>query len=272
MINGRIIVAAFITCCLTASPTPAQIARTSLDGTSGVGIDDLSGTRLPLETKFTDSNGNEITLGSLFDGQRPVILSFNYAECPLLCKLQLTGLVESLQQLEWTTGQEFRVVSISIDPNETVQQASIAKQKHVELYGRAGAADGWSFLTGSPDAIAAATDAAGFRYKFLPKQREYSHSAAAIVCMPDGVIARYLYGVQFDPETVRLTLAEAGDGRIGSPMDKLLLFCFRYDSATGKYAPAAWNLMRLGAISTILVLGLAILRFRSPWERKAVKA
>ena len=270
--NSRIIVAFCVASCLAASPLHAQIARTSLDGTNGVGIDDLSGTKLPLQARFKDSAGNEITLGSLFDGKRPVILSFNYAECPLLCKLQLTGLVESLTQLEWTAGQEFRVVSISIDPNETIQQAAIAKQKHVELYGRANAADGWSFLTGSPDSIADTADAAGFRYKFLPKQREYSHSAAAIVCMPDGVIARYLYGVQFDPETVRLTLAEAGDGKIGSPMDKLLLFCFRYDSATGKYAPAAWNLMRLGAISTILVLSAMILRFRSPWERKGIQA
>lgn len=268
---SRIIVALCIACCLTAPPLPAQIARTSLDGTSGVGIDDLSGTKLPLQTKFTDSNGSSITLGSLFDGKRPVILSFNYAECPLLCKLQLTGLVESLKQLEWTAGQEFRVVSISIDPNETVQQASISKQKHVQLYGRANAADGWSFLTGTPDAIADTAEAAGFRYKFLPKQREYSHSAAAIVCMPDGVISRYLYGVKFEPETVRLTLAEAGDGQIGSPMDKLLLFCFRYDSVTGKYAPAAWNLMRLAAIGTILVLSLVILRFKTPWERKAAQ-
>lgn len=250
----------------------AQLARTTLDGTSGVGIDDLSGSKLPLQTRFKDAKGNEIALGSLFDGKRPVILSFNYAECPLLCKLQLTGLVEALKKLDWTAGQEFRVVSISIDPTETIQQASIAKQKHVELYGRAGSGDGWTFLTGSPDAISDTADAAGFRYKFLPKQREYSHSAAAIVCMPDGVISRYLYGVKFDPDTVRLTLAEAGNGQIGSPMDKLLLFCFRYDSATGKYAPAAWKMMRLAAITTIVVLSLVMLRFRTPWERKVIQS
>lgn len=253
-------------CCvglLWAPHLQAQVVRTELDGTSGVGIDDLSGQSLPLGTKFTDASGDEISLGTLFDGKRPVVLSFNYAECPLLCKLQLTGLVESLKQLEWTAGQEFRVVSISIDPTETVQQASIARQKHIQLYGRPGSGEGWSFLTGTPDSISAAADAAGFRYKFLPKQREYSHSAAAIVCTPEGVISRYLYGVQFDPETLRLTLAEAGEGQIGSPMDKLLLFCFRYDSATGKYAPAAWNLMRLGAVTTILVLGAVVFRFRT---------
>lgn len=255
---------------LAASPLDAQVVRSSLDGINGVGIDDLSGTALPLQTTFTDSRGKVIELGALFNGKRPVVLSFNYAECPLLCKLQLTGLVDSLRQLEWTAGQEFRVVSISIDPSETFQQASIARQKHLQLYARAGSSDGWSFLTGTPDAISATADAAGFRYKFLPKQREYSHSAAAIVCTPDGVISRYLYGVQFDSETVRLTLAEAGNGQIGSPLDKLLLFCFRYDSATGKYAPAAWNLMRLGAVTTILVLCAVVMRFRTPWERSAV--
>ncbi len=257
---------------LTIQSACGQLARTSLDGTADVGVDDKSGNRLPLETKFTDSSGQQISLGSLFDGNRPVILTFNYADCPMLCKLQLTGLVDTLKQLEWTTGDRFRVVSISIDPSETFQQASIAKQNHLQEYGRANAASGWSFLTGTPEAITATADAAGFRYKYLPKQREFSHTAAAIICMPDGVISRYLYGVQFDPDTLRLSLAEAADGKIGSPMDKLLLFCFRYDSATGKYAPAAWNLMRLAAITTILVLCAVVMRFRSPWERKVTPA
>lgn len=257
---------------LAAQSASAQLARTSLEGTTDVGIDDKSGNRLPLQTRFTDASGQQISLGSLFDGNRPVILTFNYADCPMLCKLQLSGLVDSLKQLEWTTGDRFRVVSISIDPGETFQQAAIARQNHLQEYGRADAARGWSFLTGSPEAISATADAAGFRYKYLPKQREFSHSAAAIICMPDGVISRYLYGVQFDPDTLRLSLAEAADGKIGSPMDKLLLFCFRYDSATGKYAPAAWNLMRLAAITTILVLCAVVMRFRAPWERKASAA
>jgi protein SCO1 len=261
MIN-RIMTGWIVACCLTSQSLPAQVSRTAPDGITDVGIDDKSGDRLPLKTSFTDSNGNQIPLGKLFDGERPVLLTFNYASCPLLCKLQLTGLVESLKQLEWTAGDQFRVVSISIDPSETVQQASISKQNHLQAYGRAGAEGGWSFLKGTPQALAEATAAAGFRYKYLPKQREFSHTAATIVCTPDGVISRYLYGVQFDPDTVRLSLTEAADGGIGSPMDQLLLFCFRYDSATGKYAPAAWNLMRLGAITTVLLLGVFVIRFR----------
>lgn len=249
-------------CCLSLHDANAQMLRNTPLGIKDVGIDDRSGKKLPLEAMFTDSGGTAVRLGQFFASDRPVILTFNYASCPLLCKLQLNGLVEALRQLQWTAGKEFQVVSISIDPLETTQQAAISKQNHVTAYGRADSASGWTFLTGSPTSIAAATDAAGFRYKFLPKQREFSHTAAAIVCMPDGVISRYLYGVQFDPETVRLSIAEASAGKIGSPLDQLLLFCFRYDSSTGKYAPAAWTLMRFGAITTIVVLTTLIFRYR----------
>ncbi len=251
-------------CCWSASGVVAQVVNSTPAGIDDVGIDDRAGELLPLQTPFTDSKGNQIRLGSLFDGNQAVLLTFNYAECPLLCKLQLAGLVESVKQLEWKVGTEFRVVSISIDPSETVQQAAITKQNHLTAYGKPGSEDGWSFLTGTPQAIAEATAAAGFRFKYLPKQREFSHTAAAIVCTPDGVISRYLYGVQFDPETVRLSLTEAADGKLGSPMDQLLLFCFRYDSATGKYALAAWNLMRLAAITTVLLLTIFVIRFRIP--------
>ena len=254
-----IVVASVVMASSTAS---AQMLRNTPLGIKDVGIDDRSGGSLPLDAEFTTSSGQQVRLSRIFDGQRPVILTFNYASCPLLCKLQLNGLVESLRELEWTAGQEFRVVSISIDPLETTQQAAISKQNHVQAYGRSDSADGWAFLTGSPKSIAAATDAAGFRYKFLPKHREFSHTAAAIVCMPDGVISRYLYGVQFEPDTVRLSLTEASAGKIGSPLDQLLLFCFRYDSSTGKYAPAAWKLMRFSAIATVLVLGAFVFHYR----------
>jgi len=241
---------------------PAQMVRDTPAGIKDVGIDDRSGASLSLGVAFTDATGNLVELSRFFDGERPVIVTFNYASCPLLCKLQLNGLVESLREIQWTVGKEFRVVSISIDPLETIQQAAISKQHHVRAYGHPDSADGWAFLTGAPKSIAAATDAAGFRYKFLPDQREFSHTAVAIICMPDGVISRYLYGVQFEPRTLRLSLADASAGKVGSPLDQLLLFCFRYDSATGKYTPAAWNLMRLGAVATIVILSAFIFHYR----------
>lgn len=263
MMGNRILLVTAL-CYWSASGVVAQVVSTTPAGIDNVGIDDRSGELLPLQAPFTDSKGNQIRLGSLFDGNQPVLLTFNYAECPLLCKLQLAGLVECVKQLHWTVGKEFRVVSISIDPSETVQQAAITQQNHLTAYGKPGSENGWSFLTGTPQSIAETTAAAGFRYKYLPKQREFSHTAAVIVCTPDGMISRYLYGVQFDPATVRLSLTEAADGKIGSPMDKLMLFCFRYDSATGKYALVAWNLMRLAAITTVLLLAIFVIRFRIP--------
>ncbi|MEQ9411823.1 MAG: SCO family protein [Fuerstiella sp.] len=251
--------------CLVSAASPgarAQLTTAAPTGIEDVGIDDRSGERLPLTTPFTDSTGRSTTLEQFFDGQRPVVLTFNYSDCPMLCKLQLHGLVESLKKVDWVAGEQFRVLSISIDPAETPAQAAVIRQNHLQAYGRPGAEDGWIFLTGSPASIRAASNAAGFRFKYLPKQREFSHTAAAIVCAPDGMISRYLYGVDFDPQTLRLSLAEAAEGRIASPLDKLLLYCFRYDAATGRYAPAAWKLMRLGAITTVVLLGIFVLRFR----------
>lgn len=233
----------------------AQLSQGRPSGVSDVGIDDCSGNELPLDATFRNARGQDVRLGQYFDGSRPVVLAFHYSACPMLCRLQLRGLVDAVGEMQWTAGAEYRVLAISIDPSETSEQAAAARQRHLSAYGRPGSENGWTFLTGSSEAIASATGAAGFRYRFLPEKREFSHAASIIVCTPDGVISRYLYGVRFDPETLRLSLAEAAEGELGSPLDQLLLFCFRYDSASGKYTPAAWNLMRLGAICTTAALG-----------------
>lgn len=242
-----------------ASSGFAQLNRGRPEEISTAGIDDRSGERLALEATFSDSSGRPVRLGTFFDGQRPVILSFNYTDCPLLCQLQLSGLVDGLRELSWTAGEEFRVVSVSIDPSETPQQAAAARQLHVRSYGRGDGGSGWTFLTGDSDAIAAATESAGFRYQFLPETQEFSHAAAAIVCTPNGRISRYLYGVQFDPQSLRLALTEAGEGQIGSAVDQLLLFCFRYDETSGEYTVAAWTIMRLAGLATVTLIGLFVL-------------
>ncbi len=252
---------AVICLAMLAPPLSAQLVREQPMEIAEVGIDERSGEQLPLQTIFTTSAGRRISLGQVFDGKRPVILTLNYTDCPMLCKLQLSGLVDSLKQVEWTAGEQFRVVSISIDPSETPQQAAVTKKNHLRAYGRGEAGEGWSFLVGAAGAVQAVTQAAGFEYRYIPQQREFSHAAVAIICTPRGVISRYLYGVQFEPETLRLSLAEAADGRIGSPLDQLILYCYRYNSETGKYAPAAWNLMRLGAATTVAVLAALIIRF-----------
>ena len=223
-----------------------------------VGFVDLRGDLLPLETRLTDSTGATRPLAAWFDGARPVILSFNYATCPMLCRLQLNGLVEGLRELDANAGDDFRVVSISIDPAETVMQAATTKQNYLNAYGRPGSGDGWAFLTGRGDAIRQVADAAGFRYQFLRATQEYSHAAGVIVCTPDGRVSQYLYGVDFPPATLRLALAEAGGGKVGSALDQLLLFCFRYDESSGQYTPVAKNIMRFGALCTVVALTLFV--------------
>lgn len=233
-------------CAQVVTDRPAEIVD--------VGFVDRRGDQLPLSVKFTDSQGQIRTLASLFDGTRPVILSFNYATCPMLCRLQLNGLVDGLRGVTEDAGKGYRVVSISIDPAETVAQAATSKQNHLNAYGRPGAGDGWEFLTGSAESIRTVTEGAGFRYRFLRSTGEYSHAAGVIVCTPSGVISQYLYGVKFPPATLRLAIAEAGGGRIGSALDQLLLFCFRYDESSGRYTPVAKNIMRMGALCTVFAL------------------
>lgn len=242
-------------------PLAAQRIQERPSGISEVGIDEKLGRELPLLTEFQTSTGERVSLDRLFDGTRPVILSFHYTDCPMLCKLQLSGLVDGLKELEWTVGEEFRIVSITIDPSETVQQAAAARQGHLQAYGRSVSKEGWSFLVGSRDAIREVTAAAGFHYRYLPEQGEFSHAAAILTCTPDGRIARYLYGVAFDAETLRLSLTEAADGEVGSSLDRLILYCFRYDSEQGKYALAARKIMRVGAIGTVVVLAAFIVPF-----------
>lgn len=260
---------------LVPSSLSAQILTDKPNELIDVGIVEHRDQRLPLSTSFTDSSGNTVRLSEFFDGERPVILSFNYASCPMLCKLQLNGLVDGLRKLDWDAGDKFRVVSISIDPSETSQQAAASKQKHLNAYGRPGTGDGWEFLTGTPASIRTAAAAAGFKYKYVPATREYSHTAAVMVCTPDGRLSQYLYGVMYDESTLRLSLADATNGQVGSALDQLLLFCFSYDRMTGKYTPVAKNIMRVGALSTVFGLTICVapfwFRLRSKSELRTAK-
>lgn len=249
-----------------AAPAPAQLLTELPKGMQDVGIDDKSGAQIPLDLRFRDENGQAITLADVFDGDRPVLLSLNYSDCPMLCGLQLNGLVQSLQDLKLTAGKDFDVVSVSVDPMETTARAKLTEQKYLKEYGRSGAAGGFRFLTSNNENIRALADAVGFRYKYLPDRKEYSHTAAEIVCTPTGVVSRYLYGVAYDAPTLRLSLVEASDGRVGSPLDQLILYCFHYDETEGRYGPAARRLMSVGAGVTVAALAVGLLPF---WLRRS---
>lgn len=213
---------------------------------------------LPLDATFRDETGREVRLGEYF-GQRPVILTLVYYECPMLCSVILNGLLKSLERLTFDVGREFDIVTISFNPAETPELAAAKKRTYVERYGRPGAAAGWHFLTGEEAAIRRVTEAVGFRYAYVPERREYAHAAGIVVATPEGRVSRYFYGIEYPPRDLRLGLVEAAERKIGSPVDQFLLYCFHYDPKTGTYGAAVMNLMRLGGLLTVVLLGAFVL-------------
>ena len=227
-----------------------------------VGITEHLDEKIPLDLKFVDEQGHPVKLGDFFSGEKPVALTLNYSNCPMLCSLQLNGLFDGFKMMAWDIGDQFEMITVSIDPLETPERARSTKQKYLKVYRRAGAMEGYHCLTGREENIRALADAVGFHYKLVPETREYAHAAATFILTPDGRVSRYLYGVQYDPQTLRLSLAEASEGKVVSTMDRILLFCFHYDAERGRYGPEAFRLMRLGGGLTVLILAGTILIYR----------
>jgi protein SCO1 len=269
-----LILGLILPCMLLAHPVRAQVAGPLPKELEGVGITEHLNVQLPLQLEFKDDDGKTVKLSDYFKGQRPVLLTLNYYRCPMLCTLQLNGLVEALKNMPWTAGEQFDIVTVSFDPRETPQLARLKKQSYVESYGRPGAAGGWHFLTGREENIKTLTDTVGFRYRYDQDAGQYIHVACAYVCTPDGRVSRYLYGVMYDPRTLRLSLLEAGEGKVGSTTDQILLYCFHYDPGKQAYTWAAMGLMRAGGITTMLVLGIvmAVLWRRDLARRKKAVA
>lgn len=215
-----------------------------------VGIDQRLEGQLPLDRTFTDETGRQVRLGDFF-GERPVILTLVYYECPMLCTMVLNGLVGSLTLVPYDIGEEFDVVTVSIDPGETFDLAVEKKKQYLELYAREGAERGWHFLTGDQESIDALADAVGFRYAYDPEADQYAHASAIMVATPEGRLARYFYGIEYPPRDLRFALTEASQGRVGSLADKMLLLCYQYDPSTGEYGPATLFLMRVGGAVTV---------------------
>ncbi len=253
---------------LVASPIRAEFQNPKPKQLENVGVDENLEAQLPLDTAFRNHDGRIVRLGDYFQGDRPVILSLNYSSCPMLCNLQLTGLTNGLRDVEWTAGKEFEIVSISIDHREPPSRAFEARQNYVKLYGRG--LDGWNFLVGSRTSIDAITSVVGLRYQYLPDVQEYAHPAVAVLCTPDGRISRYLYGVEFPQQMLRLSLVEASEGKIGTTSDQFLLFCFHYDPLTGTYAPRAARLMMsIGGLLTVVLMGSGLFVL---WSRDSLRA
>jgi len=233
----------------------------------GVGIAQRLNEQVPLDLMFTDETGQSVRLGQYF-GKKPVILVPAYYECPMLCTLVLNGLVDALKLLSFDVGKELEVVTFSFDANETPAQAAKKKAAYINDYGRAGAAEGWHFLTGSAQSIERLTQAIGYQYKYLPEEKQFAHAAGITVLTPQGRISRYFYGVELSARDLRFGLIESAAERIGSPVDQLLLYCFHYDPTTGKYGMVAMGAVRIGGILTVLALAgfviVALRRERNP--------
>jgi len=247
--------------CGSASLSPGQIIEDIPEEMDDVAIVEHLDEQVPLGLEFVDERGNAVTLDEYFGDGKPVLLTLNYYGCPMLCGLQLNGLVDAMKEIDWTPGDEFEMVTVSINPSETHTLAKLKQQNYIKEYGRREAESGWHFLTGRQASITGIAEATGFAYEYVEDTGEYAHAAVAYVLTPDGRLSRYLYGVLFDPQTVKLSLMEAAGGEIGSPLDQILLYCFHYDAAKGRYAPVAMNIMRIGAGLAAVVVGGLVATF-----------
>lgn len=234
----------------------------------GVGIDEKLGDQIELGLKFQDDKGDFVTLGKYFDGKKPVILSMVYYSCPGLCNYHLNGLTEALKKLKWTTGQDFQVVAVSMDHNEDYKIAGPKKANYLQEYNRDKAESGWHFLTGDKTTVDRLANQIGFRFRWLEEEKEFSHASAALIVTPGGQISRYLHGIQFLPETIKMALLEASNGKIGSIVEQVVMYCFQFDPKKNKYTIYAWRLMQFGGLFMIIVLAI----FLAPtWLRERRK-
>ncbi|MEO8196875.1 MAG: SCO family protein [Thermoanaerobaculia bacterium] len=253
-----------------AERTPQPGALNAQKISEQVGFEQRLGENLPLDLPFRDESGKAVRLGDYF-GAKPVLLAFVYFRCPVLCPQIIIGTSAALKGVSYEPGRDFEVVFVSFDPQDTPEQAAEKKSSAVARYGKPGSAGGWHFLTGEADAIERLTRAAGFRYAYDPTIQQFAHASGIVVATADGRLGRYLYGVEYAPKDLKLALFEAAEGRIGGLSEKLMLLCFNYDAALGKYTVAT-----LLAIKVAGAVTLAVLIFSMVWmlrsERRLARA
>jgi len=236
---------------------PVQTAGVRPELLRDVGLDQKLGSSIPLDLTFRDEHGHPVALRQFF-GQRPVILTLVYYQCPMLCTEVLNGLLSSAKSLPLEIGKDFSIVTLSIDPSERPVLAEVKHELYSGLYGRPGAPQGWHFLTGDEANIKALAQAVGFRYAYDSATGQFAHPSGIMVLTPAGKLARYFYGVAYPSRDLRLGLVEASQEKIGSPIDQILLNCYHYDPATGKYGLLISRVVQAAAALTMLSLGLVI--------------
>ena len=235
-----------------------------------VGVDQKLGAQVPLDTVFRDENGTEVKLGQYFSKGKPVVLSLVYYECPMLCNQVLNGLLGGMKALTFTAGKEFEVVTVSFDAREKPEVARKKKETYLKSYGRAGAENGWHFLTGEQASINALLNAVGFHIAWDEASKQFAHASVIILVTPEGKVARYLFGIEYAPKEMRLGLVEASENKVGTLADALLLYCYHYDPSKGKYGLVVMNIVRLGGALTVVgIFGLLLLLRKQNRKRQS---
>jgi protein SCO1/2 len=252
-----------------AGEAPAQLVTEPPAELEGVGIDPPDNARVPVDLRFEDEEGTELPLSTWLDGERPVILALVYYRCPMLCGLLLNGLTDALKGLAFTPGDEFEILTVTIDPRETSSLAKVKKQSYLNEYGRPGAGEGWHFLTGDDERIRPLAESVGFGYKYDEETDQYAHATGLFILTPDGRLSRFLSGVMFEPSTLRLALVEASEGKVGTTFDRFLMTCFHFDPDTGQYSLAAFRLVQAGGIMTLIVLAVFVVLVRRAASKRA---
>ncbi len=214
-----------------------------------VGIDQKMGAQIPLDLPFVDEQGREVKLRE-FSG-KPTILALVYYQCPSLCNMVLSGILHSVQTLEFTAGQEFQVIAVSFDPRENYMMARDKKHNYGAEYGRAGFESGWHFLTAAGPSSRVLADAVGFHYRYDPHSNQFIHPSSILILTPDGRVSRYFYGINYPTRDVKLGLMDASGGKIGSHFDQVQLLCFHYDPTAGRYGFAIFAALRAAGIATL---------------------
>ncbi len=259
-------IAAILLASLACSDARAGSTEQIPPALRGVRFDQRLNEQVPLDLEFRDEAGRPVKLADYF-GRGPVILVLAYYECPMLCTQVLNGLVRGMMDLPFTAGREFQVLTVSFDPRDTPSRAAAKKKTYLGRYGRPGAAEGWHFLTGQPESIRRLTQAVGFQYTYDSSSGQFAHASGIVVLTPTGRISRYFYDISYPARDLRLGLVEASEGKVGSPVEQILLFCFHYDPNQGKYGPAVMRFVRVGGVATIFAVG-ALLAFLWKSERR----
>ena len=249
---------------------PLDLGKTIIPpGLEDVGIEEHLDGQIPMDAVFRDQNGKMLRFGDLFDGKRPMVLTLAYHTCPTVCSLVLAQTVESLKHVDWSVGKEYTAVTLSFDPRETVERTAAKRNDIVKEYGRATGEQGWTFLLGNDANIHRVTDAVGFHYHYVERERQFAHPTVILIVKPNGQVARYLYGLEYSPKDVRLGLLEASNGRSITTVDKILLYCYHYDPNSGRYALVATRVMQVGAG----LAGLALIAFLATfWIKELLTA